>query len=66
MFYNSLKNLKIKRLIENVPTSKARSVAMGLAELKGKIESEIKRLPIHLMERLCLLAYSYTAIYEER
>ena len=44
MFYNSLKNLKIKRLIENVPTSKARSVAMGLAELKGKIESGNKTL----------------------
>ena len=44
MFYNSLKNLKIKRLIENVPTSKARSVAMGLAELKGKIESRNKTL----------------------
>ena len=44
MFYNSLKNLKIKRLIENVPTSKARSVAMGLVELKGKIESGNKTL----------------------
>ena len=44
MFYNSLKNLKIKRLIENVPISKARSVAMGLVEIKGKIESRNKTL----------------------
>ena len=37
LFYNSLKNLKKKRLFENIPTSKMRSVAMGLVELKGKI-----------------------------
>ena len=37
IFYNSLKNLKKKRLFENIPTSKMRSVAMGLVELKGKI-----------------------------
>ena len=39
LFYNSLKNLKKKRLFENLPTSKMRSVAMGLVELKGKIEA---------------------------
>ena len=39
MFYNSLNNLKKKRLFENIPTSKMRSVAMGLVELKGKIEA---------------------------
>ena len=44
IFYNSLKNLKMKRLIENFLTSKAPSVAMGLAELKGKIESGNKTL----------------------
>lgn len=38
VFYNSLKNLKKKRLFENIPTSKMRSIAMGLVELKGKIE----------------------------
>ena len=37
-FYNSLKNLKKKRLFENIPTSKMRSIAMGLVELKGKIK----------------------------
>lgn len=37
LFYNSLKNLKKKRLLEDIPTSKMRSVAMGLVELKGKI-----------------------------
>ena len=44
MFYSSLKNLKLKRLIENVPTSKMRSVAMGLAELKGRIKTKDKTL----------------------
>jgi hypothetical protein len=39
LFYNSLKNLKQKRLFENLPTSKMRSVAMGLVELKGRIEA---------------------------
>ena len=39
IFYNSLKNLKKKRLFENIPTSKMRSVAMGLVELKGKINT---------------------------
>jgi len=37
IFYNTLKNLKKKRLFENIPTSKMRSLAMGLIELKGKI-----------------------------
>ena len=54
MFYNSLKNLKLKRLIENVPTSKMRSVAMGLVELKGKIEVSDKVLEDPFDKKKCV------------
>src|SRR4030042_6389694 len=32
-----LRKLFLKRMIENIPTSKARSVAMGLAEVYGTV-----------------------------
>ena len=54
MFYSSLKNLKLKRLIENVPTSKMRSVAMVLAELKGKIEVNNKILEDPFNKKKCV------------
>jgi len=66
MFYNSLKNLKIKRLIENVPTSKARSVAMGLAELKGKIESRNKTLSDPFDGKDCLYWHTHIQQYMKR
>ena len=44
IFFKTLKNLKMKRLFENLPTSKMRSLAMGLVELKGKIQVEDKML----------------------
>jgi hypothetical protein len=36
-FIMGLKSLFLKRMIENIPTSKARSVAMGLAEVYGEV-----------------------------
>ena len=66
MFYNSLKNLKIKRLIENVPTSKARSVAMGLAELKGKIESGNKTLTDPFDGKDCVYWHIHIQQYMKR
>ena len=54
MFYNSLKNLKLKRLIENVPTSKMRSVARGLVELRGKIEVSDKVLEDPFDKKKCV------------
>jgi len=36
VFYNGFRNLKLKRLIENIPTSKIRSLSMGFAEVYGK------------------------------
>ena len=66
MFYNSLKNLKIKRLIENVPTSKARSVAMGLVELKGKIESGNKTLTDPFDGKDCVYWHIHIQQYMKR
>ena len=66
MFYNSLKNLNIKRLIENVPTSKARSVAMGLVELKGKIESGNKTLTDPFDGKDCVYWHIHIQQYMKR
>ena len=66
MFYNSLKNLKIKRLIENVPTSKARSVAMGLVELKGKIENRNKTLTDPFDGKDCVYWHIHIQQYMKR
>ena len=41
LFYNGFKALKLKRLIENTPTSKIRSVAMGLVELHGRCQKPV-------------------------
>ena len=39
-FFRGFKLLRNKRLIENTPTSKCRSVAMGLAEVSGTAQGE--------------------------
>lgn len=36
-FYNALVSLRLKRLIENTPTSKIRSIAMGFVEVFGGV-----------------------------
>ena len=36
MFWGGFHFLKLKRLVENTPTSKIRSVAMGMVEIKGQ------------------------------
>ena len=53
-FFNSLKNLEMKRLLENVPTSKIRSLAMGLVELKGKIQVKDKILKDPFDDKECV------------
>ena len=53
-FYKSLKNLKKKRLFENIPTSKMRSIAMGLVEIKGKIKVADKTLEDPFDEKECV------------
>ncbi|MDI6735416.1 MAG: hypothetical protein QME42_04345 [bacterium] len=41
LFFYGFFKLKKKRLIEDIPTSKIRSVAMGFAEIKGKARQKI-------------------------
>jgi len=42
LFFQGFKLLRNKRLIENTPTSKCRSVALGLAEVCGTAQGEAK------------------------
>jgi len=44
LFWNGLKLLKQKRLIENIPTSKIRSLAMGLVEIYGEVVPAYKEI----------------------
>jgi len=60
LFFAGLRWLSHKRLIENIPTSKIRSIAMGLVEIKGKvvpIESNLMKSPFS--NRDCVY-YKYT------
>ena len=45
--------LKQKRLVENIPTSKIRSIAMGLAEITGTVK-EIKTVKSPLAQKACV------------
>ena len=66
VFYNSLKNLKKKRLFENIPTSKMRSIAMGLVELKGKVEIAESLLKDPFDNRECVYWYVQIEEYVKR
>ena len=52
--FDSLKNLEMKRLLESVPTSKIRSLSMGLVELKGKIQVKDKILKDPFDDKECV------------
>tara|TARA_B100000575_G_scaffold136178_1_gene108552 strand:+ start:30 stop:893 length:864 start_codon:yes stop_codon:yes gene_type:complete len=52
--FNSLKNLEVKRVLKNVPTSKIRSLSMGLVELKGKIQVKGKILKDPFDDKECV------------
>ncbi|MCX6814536.1 MAG: GIDE domain-containing protein [Candidatus Aenigmarchaeota archaeon] len=56
-FIMGLKKLFLKRMIENIPTSKARSVAMGLVEVYGEVVS-IKTLKSPFSGKECVY-YKY-------
>ena len=66
VFYNSLKNLKKKRLFENIPTSKMRSIAMGLVELKGKIEMAENLLKDPFDDKDCVYWYVHIEEHVKR
>ncbi|MDD5086676.1 MAG: hypothetical protein PHV16_02895, partial [Candidatus Nanoarchaeia archaeon] len=44
LFWEGIKTLKHKRLIENIPTSKIRSLAMGLVEIYGEVVPAYKEV----------------------
>ncbi len=55
LFFKGFSWLKLKRLIENMPTSKIRSVAMGLAEIYGEVvPAQGKLLKSPLTEKDCV------------
>lgn len=59
-FIGSFKRMREKRLIENTPTSKVRSIAMGLVELKGKaVASPSYKLKSPFSGKPCVY-YRYT------
>jgi hypothetical protein len=59
LFYNALVWLRLKRLIENTPTSKIRSIAMGLVEVFGSVEAiDNKILKSPIANKKCLY-YKY-------
>lgn len=65
LFYKGFSWFRLKRLIENIPTSKIRSLAMGLVEIYGSVVPyEKKLLKSPLLGKDCVY-YSY-AVKEER
>lgn len=55
-FWKGFQDLKLKRLIEAIPTSQVRSMAMGTVELCGTIESndeDVIRDPIYGKDAVC-------------
>ncbi|MEW5955592.1 MAG: GIDE domain-containing protein [Candidatus Micrarchaeota archaeon] len=54
IFYWGFKQFARKRLIENTPTSKIRSLAMGLVEVFGSIEAFKETLVSPIMKKNCV------------
>jgi hypothetical protein len=44
MFYRSFRDFRARQLIENTPTARIRSVAMGLAEVEGAVEERSRHV----------------------
>jgi len=59
LFFLGFRWLKRKRLIEGTPTSKVRSLAMGLAEVNGKVVKGAEILKGPLSQKDCVY-YKYT------
>ena len=58
LFFDGFKKWRRKRLIENIPTSRIRSMAMGLVELQGKATQWLYSLKGPLSARDCVF-YKY-------
>lgn len=65
LMYLAIKTIKLKRLIEALPTSSAGGLSFGLSELKGRVETDGRHPPLRdpLKNEACV-AYHYTV--EER
>lgn len=57
-FYKGLHELRLRRLIQNTPTSKIRSMSMGLVELKGNARFNGAPLISPISKKECVF-YSY-------
>ncbi|MBU3941427.1 MAG: E3 ubiquitin ligase family protein [Nanoarchaeota archaeon] len=60
LFWEGIKLLKQKRLIENIPTSKIRSLAMGLVEIYGEVVPAYKEILKSPFSNKDCVYYSYT------
>ncbi|WP_372965828.1 LemA family protein [Marinobacter sp.] len=60
LMHKAIRSIKLKRLIEAVPTSNTKGLSFGLAELSGKVESDDQHPPLHapLTNKKCV-AYHY-------
>ena len=63
-FFKGFKTWRLKRLMENTPTSKVRSIAMGLVEVYGEAFPAVKILQSPFSQTDCL--YFYYKIEEYR
>jgi hypothetical protein len=66
LFFDGFKKWRRKRLIENIPTSKIRSMAMGLVELQGKAAQWLYLLKGPLTGRDCVFYKFLVERYERR
>ncbi|MEW6088599.1 MAG: GIDE domain-containing protein [bacterium] len=64
-FFDGLKKMK-KRMMENIPTSKIRSLALGLVELSGKAEARNKPLQGPLSGKDCVFCKYSIERWERR
>jgi len=64
-FFRGFKLLRNKRLIENTPTSKCRSVALGLAEVTGTAQGELT-VPSLITEMPCFCSQVRVERYVKR
>ncbi len=66
LFFDGFKKWRRKRLIENIPTSKIRSMAMGLVELQGKAGQWLYAIKGPLTNRDCVFYKYLIERYERR
>ncbi|MBU0472099.1 MAG: E3 ubiquitin ligase family protein [Nanoarchaeota archaeon] len=60
LFFKGFKWMKQKQMIENIPTSKIRSLAMGLVEIKGKVISQAGKVLKSPFSQSDCVYYKYT------